>query len=153
LREKVTRGELGAKTGQGFLTWPAGARERAARKLQTHVERRLKEPHEPASAAHAVAAGEERIARFTRIALWREALAMVEEGVCDAATVDLMATQTIGLRLAVMGPLENADYVGLDLTLAIHEVVLPSLNASVEVPLRLLGALQSGRSVLGEEHP
>ena len=28
-----------------------------------------------------------------------------------------------------MGPLENADYVGLDLTLAIHEAVLPSLNA------------------------
>jgi 3-hydroxybutyryl-CoA dehydrogenase len=28
-----------------------------------------------------------------------------------------------------MGPLENADYVGLDLTLAIHDAVLPSLNA------------------------
>ena len=28
-----------------------------------------------------------------------------------------------------MGPLENADYVGLDLTLAIHQTVLPALAA------------------------
>jgi 3-hydroxybutyryl-CoA dehydrogenase len=62
-------------------------------------------------------------------ALWREAIALVADGVCDAATVDLVVRNTIGLRLAAMGPLENADYVGLDLTLAIHEAVLPSLNA------------------------
>jgi 3-hydroxybutyryl-CoA dehydrogenase len=62
-------------------------------------------------------------------ALWREAIALVADGVCDAETVDLVVRNTIGLRLAAMGPLENADYVGLDLTLAIHEAVLPSLNA------------------------
>jgi 3-hydroxybutyryl-CoA dehydrogenase len=61
-------------------------------------------------------------------ALWREAIALVAEGVCDAATVDLVVRNTIGLRLATLGPLENADYVGLDLTLAIHEAVLPGLN-------------------------
>lgn len=62
-------------------------------------------------------------------ALWREAIALVADGVCDAETVDLVVRNTIGLRLAAMGPLENADYVGLDLTLAIHQAVLPSLNA------------------------
>jgi 3-hydroxybutyryl-CoA dehydrogenase len=62
-------------------------------------------------------------------ALWREAIALVADGVCDAQTVDLVVRNTIGLRLAAMGPLENADYVGLELTLAIHEAVLPSLNA------------------------
>jgi 3-hydroxybutyryl-CoA dehydrogenase len=61
-------------------------------------------------------------------ALWREAIALVAGGVCDAATVDLVVRNTIGLRLAQMGPIENADYVGLDLTLAIHETVLPSIN-------------------------
>lgn len=61
-------------------------------------------------------------------ALWREAIALVAEGVCDAATVDVVVRNTIGLRLATLGPLENADYVGLDLTLAIHEAVLPGLN-------------------------
>jgi 3-hydroxybutyryl-CoA dehydrogenase len=61
-------------------------------------------------------------------ALWREAIALVADGVCDAATVDLVVRNTIGLRLAEMGPIENADYVGLDLTLAIHETVLPAIN-------------------------
>jgi 3-hydroxybutyryl-CoA dehydrogenase len=62
-------------------------------------------------------------------ALWREAIDLVATGVCDAETVDLVVRNTIGLRLAEMGPLENADYVGLDLTLAIHERVLPSINS------------------------
>ena len=61
-------------------------------------------------------------------ALWREAIALVADGICDADTADLVARNTIGLRLARMGPLENADYVGLDLTLAIHDAVFPSLS-------------------------
>lgn len=75
-------------------------------------------------------------------ALWREAIALVADGVCDAATVDLMVRNTIGLRLGEMGPLENADYVGLDLTLAIHEAVLPSLNRDA-APSPLLRELVS----------
>lgn len=142
LREKVAQQQLGAKSGEGFLIWPPGARERAAQRLQMHVERRLREPHEAPQVPAALLAQDEMIARRLRIALWREALAMVDERVCDPATVDLMAMNTIGLRLAVMGPVENADYVGLDLTLAIHEAVLPSLNASVSVPQRLLRAAE-----------
>ena len=61
-------------------------------------------------------------------ALWREAIDLVASGVCDAETVDLVVRNTIGLRLAEMGPIENADYVGLDLTLAIHQQVLPAIN-------------------------
>ncbi len=60
-------------------------------------------------------------------ALWREAIDLVAQGVCDAETVDIVVKNTIGLRLGEMGPIENADYVGLDLTLAIHEAVLPSI--------------------------
>ena len=73
-------------------------------------------------------------------ALWREAIALVAEGVCDAETVDLVVRNTIGLRLATLGPLENADYVGLDLTLAIHEAVIPSLDSHPH-PSPLLRAL------------
>lgn len=145
LRDKVRRGELGAKSGQGFMSWPEGAREVAARRLQEHVEYRLEHPSISQSTQFAtLSSADAEIARRLRIALWREALAMVEGGVCDAATVDLMAVNTIGLRLAVMGPVENADYVGLDLTLAIHEAVLPSLSASRVVPERLLHAARSG---------
>ena len=61
-------------------------------------------------------------------ALWREAISLVENGVCDAEDVDVVVRQSFGLRLPVLGPLENADLVGLDLTLAIHEYVLPHLE-------------------------
>ncbi len=61
-------------------------------------------------------------------ALWREAIALVANGVCDAATVDAVVKASFGRRLAVLGPLENADLVGTDLTLAIHETVLADLD-------------------------
>src|SRR3990170_2407934 len=70
-------------------------------------------------------------------ALKREAIALVQAGVCDAETVDLVVTKSFGARLGVMGPLEQSDLVGLDLTLDIHSVILRDLDRSVE-PQRLL---------------
>ena len=62
-------------------------------------------------------------------ALWREAIALVEHGICDAETVDTVIKAAFGRRLAVLGPLENADLVGTDLTLAIHKTVLPDIDS------------------------
>ena len=62
-------------------------------------------------------------------ALWREAIALVEHGICDAETVDTVIKASFGRRLAVLGPLENADLVGTDLTLAIHRTVLPDIES------------------------
>jgi 3-hydroxybutyryl-CoA dehydrogenase len=62
-------------------------------------------------------------------ALWREAISLVENGICDAETVDTVIKAAFGRRLAVLGPLENADLVGTDLTLAIHQTVLPAIDA------------------------
>ena len=62
-------------------------------------------------------------------ALWREAIALVEHGICDAETVDNVIKASFGRRLAVLGPLENADMVGTDLTLAIHKSVLPDIDS------------------------
>ena len=62
-------------------------------------------------------------------ALWREAISLVEHGICDAETVDIVVKASFGRRLAVLGPLENVDMVGLDLTQAIHETVLPAIDS------------------------
>jgi 3-hydroxybutyryl-CoA dehydrogenase len=62
-------------------------------------------------------------------ALWREAIALVEHGICDAETVDNVIKAAFGRRLAVLGPLENADMVGTDLTLAIHNTVLGDIDS------------------------
>ncbi len=65
-------------------------------------------------------------------ALWREAISLVERGICDAQTVDAVVKASFGRRLAVLGPLENADLVGTDLTLAIHNIVLPAIESRPE---------------------
>jgi 3-hydroxybutyryl-CoA dehydrogenase len=61
-------------------------------------------------------------------ALWREAFALVADGVCDGETIDRVVKASFGRRLAVMGPIETADYVGLDLTLDIHEQIISDLD-------------------------
>jgi 3-hydroxybutyryl-CoA dehydrogenase len=70
------------------------------------------------------------IANRMQHALWREAFALIDEGVCDPETIDIAVRNSFGMRLPVLGPAANADMVGLDLTLAIHDYVLPYLNAS-----------------------
>ena len=62
-------------------------------------------------------------------ALWREAFAIIDEGICDPAAVDEVIRNGFGLRLPVLGPVETADMIGLDLTLAIHAYILKHLNA------------------------
>ena len=61
-------------------------------------------------------------------ALKRECIALVANGVCDAETVDLVVKQGFGARLAVIGPLEQSDMVGLGLTLDIHKVLIADLD-------------------------
>ncbi|HMN43806.1 MAG TPA: 3-hydroxyacyl-CoA dehydrogenase family protein [Povalibacter sp.] len=68
------------------------------------------------------------VANRLQHALWREAIAMVADGICDAQTVDDCVKNSFGMRLAVLGPLENADLVGLDLTLDIHRTIIPALD-------------------------
>jgi 3-hydroxybutyryl-CoA dehydrogenase len=62
-------------------------------------------------------------------ALWREAISLVENDICDAETVDTVVKAAFGRRLGVLGPLENADLVGTDLALAIHQTVLPAIDS------------------------
>jgi len=63
-------------------------------------------------------------------ALKREAIALVAAGVCDAETLDTVVKDGFGSRLSVLGPLEQSDLVGLDLTLDISEVLVQHLDRS-----------------------
>ena len=78
-------------------------------------------------------------------ALWREAIALVEAGICDAETVDTVVKASFGRRLAVLGPIENADLVGTDLTLAIHRTVLPEIDSRPGPSPYLEGLVAEGR--------
>jgi 3-hydroxybutyryl-CoA dehydrogenase len=72
------------------------------------------------------------VANRLQHALWREAISIVEKGIANAATVDECIRFGFGLRLPVLGPMENADMVGTDLTLAIHDYILKHLESSPE---------------------
>jgi 3-hydroxybutyryl-CoA dehydrogenase len=81
------------------------------------------------------------IANRMQHALWREAISIVERGIADAATVDKAVKYAFGLRLPQLGPMENADMVGLDLTYNIHDYILKDLEDSHE-PSPLLKRLR-----------
>jgi 3-hydroxybutyryl-CoA dehydrogenase len=77
-------------------------------------------------------------------ALKREAIALVAAGVCSAETVDTVCRYGFGRRLPFLGPLEQADLGGLDLTLAIHEVLMPDLDATREPQPLLVELVRRG---------
>ncbi len=84
------------------------------------------------------------VANRLQHALWREAISIVERGIADAATVDECIRYGFGLRLPVLAPMENADMVGLDLTLSIHDYILPHLEASPEPSPLLRQKVETG---------
>ena len=97
------------------------------------------------------------VANRLQHALWREAFAIIDEGIADAATVDECVRYGPGLRWPILGPVENADMVGLDLTKAIHDYILPHINAAPTPSSTLLGLVEqgdlgfkSGKGLLGE---
>jgi 3-hydroxybutyryl-CoA dehydrogenase len=61
-------------------------------------------------------------------AMKREAIALVAAGHCTAEALDEVVRHGFGARLAAIGPLEQADIGGLELTLAIHETLMPDLD-------------------------
>jgi 3-hydroxybutyryl-CoA dehydrogenase len=77
-------------------------------------------------------------------ALWREAFAIIDEGICDPATVDEVIRSGFGLRLPILGPVETADMVGLDLTLSIHNYILKYINADPTPSTTLQARVEAG---------
>ncbi len=85
------------------------------------------------------------IANRMQHALWREAISIVENGIADAETVDKAVRYSFGLRLPQLGPLENSDMVGTQLTYNIHSYILKSLEDSHEASPLLSRMLEEGR--------
>ncbi len=78
-------------------------------------------------------------------ALWREAFNLVDDGVCDPETIDTVVKSGFGLRMPILGPIENADLIGLDLTLDIHEYILPRLDPPSQPSPGLRARVHAGR--------
>ncbi len=85
------------------------------------------------------------IANRMQHALWREAVAIVNDGIADAETVDLACKTSFGLRLPYLPPLVNSDMVGTQLTWNIHSYVLAHLADNHEPSPILKDMLDEGK--------
>ena len=84
------------------------------------------------------------VANRLQHALWREAFHMVEEGIADPQTVDDACKYGPGLRWPHLGPMENSDMVGIQLTYNIHEYILKFLADNHTPSRRLKEMLDCG---------
>lgn len=79
-------------------------------------------------------------------ALWREALAMVDSGVCSAQDIDQVVKWTFALRLPALGPMENMDLVGLNLVESVERYLFPHLASNATPAEALTTRLNAGES-------
>lgn len=79
-----------------------------------------------------------------QMALFREAMYCVQEGIADAADVDLCIMAGFGLRTPAYGALEHADMVGLELVESIINYTLPDLYNEPHAPPILAEKIAAG---------
>lgn len=68
------------------------------------------------------------IANRLQHALAREAMSLLEKGVASAEDIDTVTRWSLGIRLAITGPLEQRDLNGLDIHHAITGYLYPDLE-------------------------
>src|SRR5439155_15710207 len=73
------------------------------------------------------------IANRLQSALLREALALVEDGVCSMEDLDAVVSMGFGRRLAAFGPFTISDMAGLDVWQAITSYLYPQISDAKEV--------------------
>lgn len=77
------------------------------------------------------------VANRLQHALWREALAIVEQGIATAEEVDEAVKTSFGARTPVLGIFEHLDLVGAQTVFSIHSYLLADLDTQ-KGPNRLL---------------
>lgn len=78
-------------------------------------------------------------------ALFREALALVDEGVCSIEDVDTVMHTSIGRRWSVAGIYEVFDLAGLDTVFAVASEVFPDLSNASEPPAWFRRMIERGQ--------
>ncbi len=79
-----------------------------------------------------------------QFAVIREALAQVADGVVSVEDMDNVMKYGIGIRWAVMGPIESIDFGGLQTQAKIAEYMMPAICDSHEVPVLLKKLAEEG---------
>jgi 3-hydroxybutyryl-CoA dehydrogenase len=80
-----------------------------------------------------------------QLALWREALHCLENGVATAEDIDNVVKSGYGFRLANLGPLETSDFGGLDTFYRLAQNLFPDLSAAQSAPAVVEKLVQGGK--------
>ena len=85
------------------------------------------------------------VASRLQFAVVREALHLVEEGIASPADIDAVMKHGLGLRWALLGPLEIADLGGLDIFNTVGSYVAKSLSNATDSPQVLQDLVAAGK--------
>ncbi|MDM5211046.1 3-hydroxyacyl-CoA dehydrogenase family protein [Peribacillus sp. NJ4] len=85
------------------------------------------------------------IANRLQTALMREAFYLLKEGVANAEDIDTAITAGPGFRWAFTGPIEIADFGGLDTWQRVFDNVSPVLDQSKEAPVLIRDLVEKGK--------
>lgn len=78
-------------------------------------------------------------------ALSREIAHLLDEGVVTAEDLDEAVKASLGFRLAWVGPMEGADYIGLDTDARVSSAVFGGLSNRSDPPRELLDKVAQGK--------
>lgn len=84
------------------------------------------------------------IANRLQTALMREAFHLLAEGVADAAEIDTVVKDGIGFRWAFVGPIETADFGGLDTWQRVMDNLARELDTSIQAPSVIVERVAAG---------
>ena len=85
------------------------------------------------------------IANRLQAALVREAFYLLDEGIASPEDIDLAITDGPGFRWSFIGPLETADFGGLDIWKSVVENLAPVLSKEIKVPAFVEEKVRSGK--------
>ncbi len=79
-----------------------------------------------------------------QIAMIREVFHLWDQGIASAEDIDAAIRGSMGFRLAANGPLEIADFGGLDVWLNVFQGLVPDIRSDWEVPSRVQEIVDKG---------
>ena len=93
-----------------------------------------------------VGSGPGFVANRIQMALFREALACVEDGLASPEEVDEVVRSCFGFRMPFFGPFQIADMAGLDVYASVFETLEQGLGERFRVPAALRELVEQGRT-------
>lgn len=79
-----------------------------------------------------------------QVALVRECLSLVENGVASPRDIDVVVKNSFGRRFSAAGPFEIFDLAGWDMAFAVAKYLVPHIESSIEIPQILREKVDAG---------